>query len=439
MDWQEELKKKTISPEEAANLIKPGDLVVIPTGREPAGICYALAARKEELKGKKVRIFPGLAGRDFGWYDPGWEDSFSLEAGYIMPIMVPGMAERRFEFIVGDIMWNSYFHLEKHIDVLLLTLSPPDEHGYCSFGGSIWFKKKEIEYSKLVLAEMYPPQIRTYGRNFVHMSQIDYFTEHVSTGAMPKTRDMLGRTVSGPGEAEKKIAKNLSALIKDGDTIQIGAGGVTEFLPQLGAFDGKKDLGIHTEIIPGPLIRMVDRGDVFTGERKTIHPREAVGTAIGGGREEYAIVNQNPAFGLYEVDYTNDPRVIAANDNMVAINSAFAVDLYGQIAADSLGYRMLAGIGGQVAFGIGSQLSKGGHYVVVLTSRTDDQSRIVASFEPGTIVSMSRNLADYIVTDQGIASLRGKSERRRAEELIAIAHPDFREELRYQAKKLFWP
>ena len=142
---------------------------------------------------------------------------------------------------------------------------------------------------------------------------------------------------------------------------------------------------------------------------------------------------------MYEVDYTNDPRVIAANDNMVAINSAFAVDLYGQIAADSLGYRMLAGIGGQVAFGIGSQLSKGGHYVVVLTSQTDDQSRIVASFEPGTIVSMSRNLADYIVTDQGIASLRGKSERRRAEELIAIAHPDFREELRYQAKKLFWP
>ena len=437
MDWQEELKKKLISPEDAASLIKSGDLVHIPTGREPTGICYALAARKNELKG--VRIWPGLAGRDFGWYDAGWEESFNLEAIYVMPLMAQGMAERRFELVVTDMLGNAQSDLEKHIDVLLLVLSPPDEHGYCSFGGSVWFKKAQAKYAKLVLAELSPYQIRTYGDNFIHMSEIDYFTEHISVGNVPVTRDMLGRTTSELGETEKRLAQNLSTLIRDGDTIQIGVGGNAEFLPKLGAFGNKNDLGIHTEIIPGPLIRMVEQG-IFTGARKTIHRGKAVGTAIGGGREEYAIINQNPVFELYGADYTNDPRIIAANDNMVAINSAFAVDLFGQVAADSLGYRMLAGVGGQLAFAIGAQMSQGGRYIVVMPSlASNGSSRIVASFEPGTIASVPRSLTDYVVTDYGIASLRGKSERHKAEELIAIAHPDFQAELRKQARKIFWP
>jgi len=439
MDWQEELKKKLISAEQAAKLVKSGDLVLIPTGREPVSLCYALLARNEELKG--VRICPGLAGRDFGWYDAGWEESFSIEAGYIMPMIAQGMAEKRFDFIVPDVSLNHYFDLKEDIDVLLISLSPPDEHGYCSFGGSLWFKKRQIKYSKLVLAELYPYQIRTYGDNYVHISEIDYFTEHLTTATekISTTRDMLGRTINGPGEMERKIAQNLFQLIKDGDTIQIGAGGTTEYLPQLGAFDNKSDLGIHTEIIPGPLINMVEKG-IFTGTRKTIDIGKAVGTAIGGSHDEYAIVNRNPAFELRGANYTNNSRIIASNDNMVAINSAFAVDLYGQIAADSLGYKMLAGVGGQLAFAIGAQLSKGGRYIVALPSMASNgKSRIVPFFEPGTICSIPRSLADHVVTEYGVARLRGKSQRRRAEELIAISHPNFREGLKKEARKLFWP
>ena len=437
MNWEEELKKKLISYEEAAKLIKSGDFLLIATGYEPAGICYALAGRMDELKG--VRIVPGLAGRDFAYYDAGWEDSFLITPLYVMPATAQGMAEKRSDFIVVDMLANTYEDLEEGIDVLLLTVSPPDNNGFCSFGGSVWNKQEQIKAAKLVLAELNPYFIRTYGDNFAHISEIDYFTEHLSMGKEAKTRDVLGRTITGPGEAEKKLAQNLSTLIKDGDTIQIGASGSTEFLPQLGVFDNKNDLGIHTELIPGPLIHMVEKG-VVTGARKTIDRGKAVGTAIGGGREEYAFVNQNPAFELRTSYYTNDPRIIAQNDNMVAINSAFAVDLTGQIATDSLGHRQLAGTGGQLAFAIGAQMSKGGRYIVVLPSLGGEHhSRIVASFEPGTIVSIPRTLADYIVTEYGIASLRGKSQRRRAEELIAIAHPDFREELRKEAQKLFWP
>lgn len=438
MDWHQELKKKLISADDAAKLVKSGDRIVIPTGREPATICYAIAARKEELS--NVRIVPGLAGRDFGWYDVGWENSFTIETAYVMPLTAKGMAEKRFDFIVPDMLGNASFDDGEPIDILLLVLSPPDVHGYCSFGGSVWAKKRQVKRAKLVIAELYPHQIRTYGDNYVHITEIDYFVEHVSTGAkIPGTRDMLGRTIAEPGEVERKIAKNVASLIHDGDTIQIGAGGTTEFLPRLGAFDDKNDLGIHTEIIPGPLIRMVEQG-IFTGTRKTIDKGKAVGTAIGGGPEEYSIVNENPAFELRSSDYTNNPKIIGMNQNMVAINSAFAVDLTGQIAADSIGYRQLAGVGGQLAFAVGAQLSEGGRYIVALPSTASNgKSRIVASFEPGTIVSVPRTLADYVVTEFGVAALRGKSQRRRAEELIEIAHPDFRTELRKEARKLFWP
>jgi len=258
----------------------------------------------------------------------------------------------------------------------------------------------------------------------------------VTTASLTNT---FSPKISLSRKVEKKFAQNLATLIKDGDTIQIGAGGSTEYLPQLGTFDNKNDLGIHTEIIPGPLIHMVEKG-IFTGARKTINRGKAVGTAMGGGRAEYAIVNQNPAFELHGADYTNNPRIIAANDNMVAINSAFAVDIMGQIAADSLGYKMLAGVGGQLAFAIGAQMSEGGRYIVVMPSlASNGTSRIVAAFDPGTIVSVPRSLTDYIVTEYGIASLRGKTQRQKAEELIAVAHPDFKDELRKEVRKLFWP
>jgi len=440
MDWKEEFKLKIISDEQAASLVKDGDFISIPMGREPTTICYALSARVGELKG--VKICPAMQAREFIWYEPGWEDSFLVEAIYVMPTLYRLFDERRADHLVPDILMRRDFNIDgigQELDVLLITVSPPDKHGYCSFGGSVWFKKEEIRQAKVTIAEINPYQIRTFGRNFIHVSEIDYFVEHISLDTPPATRDMTGRIVDGPDEASKTIAEHVSNLIKDGDVIMVGVGGSTEFLWDLGAFEGRSDLGIHTEIISPGLIKGVKAG-IFTGAHKNIHKGVAVGTAVGGGREEYAYVDSNPQFKLYEAEYILDPRTIAAHDNMVSFGSAFAIDLTGQAIADSLGFTMHAGTGGQASFAIGSGLSKGGRYILALSSTTSKGiSRIVSAFDPGTVVSIPRWLTDYVVTEYGIAHLKGKSQRQRALELISIAHPDFRDKLEKEARKHFWP
>jgi 4-hydroxybutyrate CoA-transferase len=322
-----------------------------------------------------------------------------------------------------------------------LQLSPPDANGFCSFGNSLWNKKTAVESARIVLAELNKHFIRTYGDNFIHVSEIDYFVEHKTSGKSPGSSDMLGRETTGPGEVEKDMAENVASLIEDGDTLELGAGGVAEWIPILGVLDDKNDLGWHSENTPRGIANLVKEG-VINGKRKNLHPGKAISTAVGGGTaEEMDYINMNPLFELYESKYVLDPRIIAANNNMVAINSALSVDLTGQIAAESFGPVMVGGTGGQLAFAIGSSLSRGGRSIISLrsTARGKTVSRIVPAFQQGTIVTTPRVLADYIVTEYGIAHLKGKTQRQRAFELIDIAHPDFRSELERQAKSLYWP
>jgi 4-hydroxybutyrate CoA-transferase len=218
-------------------------------------------------------------------------------------------------------------------------------------------------------------------------------------------------------------------------------GGAAEWISILGVLDNKNDLGWHSENTPRGIATLVEKG-VINGKRKTLHPEKAVATAVGGGTaEEMDFINQNPIFELYESAYVLDPKTISAHDNMVAINSALAVDLTGQIAAESLGPVMLSGTGGQLAFALGAHLSRGGRSVVTLRSTAKDNqiSRIVAGHVPGTIVTVPRVLADCVVTEFGTAHLRGRTQRERARALIEVAHPDFREELTKQARDLFGP
>jgi len=440
MDWQEDFEKKIISAEDAANLVKDGDFISIPMGREPVTINYALQARVGDIKG--VRICPAMQARDFIWYEPGFEDSFFIEAPYVMPTLHKLFDENRADFLIPDVLMRRDFNIEGvegDLDVLLVTVSPPDKHGYCSFGGSVWFKPEEARLAKTVIAEINRHQIRTYGKNSIHVSEIDYFVEHIDMETPPQTRDMTGRMIGGPGEVEKGIADNVSTLIQDGDVIMVGIGGATEFLFDLGAIDGRNDLGVHTEIISPGLIKGV-RDGVFTGKRKTLHPNVAVGTAAGGGRAEYDYIDMNPQFELYPADYILDPRIIAANDNMVALASAFAIDMTGQAITDSLGYTMRAGTGGQASFAIGCHLCKGGRYILALSSTTSTGiSRFVSAFEEGSVVSIPRWLTDVVVTEYGIARIKGKSQRYRAEALIELAHPDHRDRLRDEARAHFWP
>ena len=438
-DWRQEFERKMVTPEEAVEVVKSGDRVAFPTGGvEPLALGLALAARRNELR--QVSIFAANPGRDFGWYDPGWEGSFNIEVGYVLPMVRDMVTERRCDCSIGTMFFVRPGE-HKPVHVLMLELSTPDEHGFCSFGASIWHKKVDIRSARTVIAELDPNLIRTYGDNYIHVSEIDYFVEHVPSGRMPGATDLLGRKTVEPGPDMKAMATNVEPLIEDGDTLQIGVGAASEWLVRLGILNNRHDLGWHSETTPFGIIRLVREG-VINGKCKTRHQGKAVCTAVGGGtKEDMAYVHMNPMFELYGADYILDPGVIAAHDNMVSINSAVSIDLTGQIAAESVGPVVVSGTGGHLAFAIGAQLSKGGRYIVVLpsTAQGGKASRIVARLEPGSVVTVPRTLADIVVTEYGVARLRGKTQRERAEALIAITHPDFRAELRREAQGLLWP
>ncbi len=441
MSWEEDYKKKTVTAEEAVAVVKSGDRVVFTQGNEPQALGLALAARLGELEDVLLSI--RTPGRDFGWYDPVFEMSFKIEVGFPLPIVRQIIAERRCDLAIGGL--GFIFHEEERgpADVVMIELSPPDAHGFCSFGASCWTKKTECQNAKVVIAEINKNLLRTYGENYIHVDEIDYFVEHTPSGKTPGSTDLLGRHNVEAGEAEKAIAGYISELVHDGDTLQVGVGGTSEWMCRLGVFDNKVDLGWHSETTPRGIIPLI-RDGVITGKYKTINTGKAVATACGGGtREEMDWINMNPLFELHPAEYVLDARVIAAHDNMICINSAVSVDFAGQIAAESIGPRVISGAGGQTAFAIGSFMSKGGKFITVITSSTGSGekriSRITPLLREGTIVTVPRTISDYVVTEYGVAHIKGKTQRQRALELIGIAHPDFRAELKKEAEKLYWP
>ena len=439
MDWREEYKRKLISAEQAANMVKSGDRLVFAAGREAFSIGLAVAARKDELK--NISVYAPSPGYDFGWYDPGWQDSFDVAIGLPTITCQDAVDARLVDVAIGTLIPFEEGPDAPKADVLLTEVSPPDEHGFCSFGASLWNKHKQVHEAKVTIAEVNNNLIRTYGDNYIHFSEIDYFVEHVSQGGAPGMGTLGGRTPKEPEPYQKKITQNVASLIRDGDTIQIGIGRTTEPLVKLGIFSGRRDLGWHSEATPPGVISLVREG-VINGSRKTLHPGKVVITSIGGSsREEMEWVNMNPLFMLVDVAYLEDIRVIAAHDNFVAINNALMIDLSGQIGAETLGTRIMSQAGGQIPFVFGATLSKGGRAITCLpsTAQGGKVSRIVPTLPQGTVVTIQRNLADLIVTEYGVARLKGKTLRQRAQELINIAHPDFREELKREAARLYWP
>jgi 4-hydroxybutyrate CoA-transferase len=429
-DWQKEYQHKFISPEEAAVKVKSGDIVVFTMGREAFAIGLSIAARKGELR--NVTIIAPHPAYDFGWYDEGWQDSFKVKVAMPTATCQEALDAGRCDLIPLPIASG----LLKEPDIVLTEVSPPDDNGLCSFGQSLWNKKKQIKEGKLVIAEVNNNLIRTYGDNFIHVSEIDYFVEHVSGGRGMTMGSLAGRVKREPPAYLKDIAGYVSELIRDGDTIQIGVGRTTEPLPLLGMLDNKRDIGYHSEATPPGIITLVEKG-VINGSRKTINTGKVTVTSLGGGsKEEMEWAANNPLFELVDVDYLEDISVIAANDNMVAINNALVIQLDGTISAESIGRRLLAAAGGQTAFVVGALMSRGGRSITVLPSSSRGMSRIVHTFEPGTVVTIPRNLTDYVVTEYGIAHLRQKTLRERAQELIAIAHPAFRSDLKKEAARL---
>jgi len=438
-DWKDYYKNRQVSTEEAVSHIQSGDNVYFTSGRQPQALGLALSARKEELR--DVTLLVPTPDRDFGWYDPGWEESFKIEVGFGMPIVWDMMAERRCDMSVSGLTGiKTADPAAGTIDVLLVEVSPPDEHGFCSFGQSVWNKKERVKAAKLVLAEVNQRLIRTYGTNYVHVSEIDYFVEHTPSDKQPGRADLRGKAVAEPRQEIKQIAEHVATLIRDGDTLEIGVGTTTEPLPRLGIFDERQDLGWHSEHTPGKIVELIREGAI-NGKYKSINQGKAIATAVGGSREDLDFVKMNPMFELHSVNYVNDVKTISSHDNMVAINNALTVDITGQITSESIGPRMLGGTGGQLCFAVGAAFSRDGRAITVLpsTGKNGTISRIVGMLEQGTVVNIPRSLTDCVVTEYGIAHLKGKSLRNRAEQMISIAHPDFRDELREAARMLYWP
>jgi 4-hydroxybutyrate CoA-transferase len=441
--WQDWYESRRVGADEAIAHVKSGDRVAFSYGREPLELGMALVARAGELQ--DITIFNPVPGRDFGWYDdwgPTHPHPFSIEYEMCVPVIRKGVEEHRFDQAVSSIYGASERPLGSgEADVMLIEVSDPDRHGYCSLGASVWDKRERIHGAALVIASVNPKLIRTFGENHVHVSQIDYFVDHVPSGREPASADLLGRKPQDVPDWVATIGELVATeVLRDGDTLEIGVGLTSESVARSEAIRSRRDLGWHSEATPRGIIRLVMDG-VITGARKTLHPGKAVCTSIGGGtKEEMDFVDGNPIFELYPNRYATSPLTIAQNRNMVAINSAVAVDLTGQVTAETLGRRQISTAGGQTPFAYGALLSEGGRNVIVLPSTAGDgaSSRIMPEFPAGTTVTQTRALADIVVTEHGIAHLRGKSVRERALELVAISDPCFREELQAAARELYW-
>jgi acetyl-CoA hydrolase len=315
------------------------------------------------------------------------------------------------------------------VNVAFVHLSPPDQHGYCSFGVEVGLSKSPAESADIIIAEVNEQMPRTLGDSFIHVSAID---------AIVPVDYPLPELPMGAGKATEtvqKIAGYIAELIPDGATMQMGIGAIPDAV--LNHLFDKKDLGIHTELFSDGVIDLVEAG-VLTNARKTIHPGKIVAGFILGTEKLYQWVHNNPLIEFLRTEYVNDPFVIARNERMVAINSAIEVDLTGQICADSIGTKLYSGVGGQLDFIYGASRSRGGIPIIALPSKAKDISRIVPTLKKGAGVITTRSHVHYVVTEYGVAELYGKTIQQRAKELIRIAHPEFRDQLTRDAKELHY-
>jgi len=436
VDPQQEYARKRCDPEAAARLIESGDQVWMPSGHQPGMILAALAAREAELENVTIRsiVIPNM-----GWFREDARKAWNLQVQYaIVPDNRQALADRIVDY--HPLHMINQFKAVDHrpdeappIDVLTLVVGPMDEKGFLCVGNSVWDAVSTARRARKLLVEISDATIRTHGDTMIHISQVDGLVQ----GDRPRMGSPDPTPESFP-DADRRIAANLKTLVRDGDTLQVGMGKHTGAMPLLGAFDDANDLGYFSELTVPGTIDLVRRG-IITSRYAELHPHRFVSCHAGNSLEDFEYMDDNPFFELHSYEYTNNPRVIAQHDRMLTVNGALMVDLSGQVGVYSLGPRIYSGSGGQIAFHLGATLSKQGRAVTLLPSSAKEGSisTIVPQFEAGQIVTIPRELADTIVTDHGIARLLGKSVRERAEELIGAAHPDHRDWLRDEAKRLY--
>ncbi len=428
--WNKLYESRIVSPEEAVRAIKSNQRIFL-TGNcsVPQKTLAALVKHAPELQ--NVEICQALTVGPADYVAPEMEGHLRVNTLFISSNIRNAVNEGRADFT--PVTLSEFPLLFKKgilpIDVALIHVSPPDEHGFCSLGIEVGLTKSAADSARIIIAEVNQKMPRTLGDSFIHVSRLSY--------VVPVDYELAELPMSDTESSEiiENIAGHIAELIPDGATIQLGIGAIPDAVLKF-LFE-KKDLGIHTELFSDGIINLVEAG-VLTNARKTLHPGKIIAGLILGTRSLYDWVDDNPLIELHPSEYVNDPFVIAQNERMVAINSAIEVDLTGQVCADSIGTQLFSGAGGQLDFIYGASRSKGGVPIIALPSQAKNFSRIVTTLKPGAGVVTTRNHVRYVVTEYGVADLYGKTIRQRARQLINIAHPQFRDQLTNEAKLLHY-
>lgn len=441
MDWRDDYKRKLVSKEEMAKRIQSNDLIMtgLGLGNCSPGIYHAILDRAEELR--NVRIMDAVPVYPNKTLDPNFMKTIDGRINHMSGFFSPGGRAQGASGISDFLPCMTSDAAEKFAllaDAFICQVTPPNSHGYVNFGLSNFYSMELIHNGKrtgrlrLAVGEVNDQMPVVFGNNWLHVSEFDLFVENsMKIPAVTRTE---------PGELEKKVGQYVLDLINDGDTIQMGIGAITEAV--VAGLEGKHDLGVLTEMFPVGLNELVPKG-IVTNERKPFHRGKTVATFCLGDQGLYDYIAENPDCEFFPASYTNNPSFIAQHPNMVAINMALLIDLSGQICSEGLGHRMISGTGGQLDFQQGAYYSKGGKGITLMTSsRKLKDGSLVSSIMPelplGTPVTVPRTFANYIVTEYGVAHLKNKTVKQRAEALINIAHPDLRGELRSALNKTFY-
>jgi 4-hydroxybutyrate CoA-transferase len=430
MSWEIEYKKKLRTPDEALRCVQTGMRVYIQPGcAEPETLVEALIRRAPHVQDVEIVHMMTMGAAPYVARE--MAGHFRHNAVFIGSNVREAINEGRADYtpIYLSEIEELFESGAMPIDVALLELSPPDAHGFCSFGIGVDTSLTAAKCARYVVAQINDQMPRTYGDSFIHVNDLDAIVESSRPLCALKKPEITDLHVA--------IARNVASLIEDGSVLQTGIGGIPDaVLPLL---MDRKDLGIHSELVSDGVVPLIEAG-VITGARKNFKPRKnIVGFALGS-KKLFDFVDNNPIFEFHPTSWVNDPVFIARNDKMVAINSALEVDMTGQVCSDSIGNQFYSGIGGQVDFIRGASRSKGGKAIIAIssTAKNGTISRIKPMLSPGAGVVTSRGLIRYVVTEYGVAYLHGKSIRERAKALIDIAHPKFREELYAYCEHTKW-
>lgn len=428
--WEDLYRNRLVDASEAVKVVKSGDRVVLGHAcGEPRLLPETLVSRWNELE--NVEILHRVDMGEAEYANPEMAGHFRLNSLFAGPNTRKPIAEGRADYtpcFISEIP-GLFKYNKLPIDVAMVTVTPPDRHGYFSLGISVDYTKQAVDSARVVVAEVNPHMPWTCGNSIVHVSDIDYF--------VPCERPLIELKRPAIGPVEKEIGRHVASLVADGATMQMGIGAIPDAV--LSFLTDKHDLGIHTEMFSDGVMDLVDAG-VITCKKKTLHPGKIIANFLMGTKEFYRWVDRHPLIEMHPEDYVNDPYVIGRNDHMVAVNSALQVDVMGQAAADTLGPLQFSGVGGQVDFVRGAARSPGGKSILAFpsTAAKGKLSRIVVKLDEGACVTTSRNDIDYVVTEYGIADLKGKTVMARMDALISVAHPDFRNELKKEARKLYF-